>query len=604
MTYGVNPRDFGAVGDGTTNDWASISSAFASVPTEGGLLEVPDGAFLVTNRLDFSRSNFTIRATGSIVPGISGMIVMDILGAEPASWTSLSADALRESFVFSTASDVGINTGSWIELRSGALVGGPGAVGYNNKVALIARVIAKSGSGPVTYTLDTAIPYDFLVVDNAVVGLPTMRENIVLDGLQLNSDDYGTIAGFGLRLKYCANVLVINPKIFGTKVRSAVEDEVSDAGRSAITLFSSVNIRIINPLLGNIAWYGVGINGACRDVEIDGGSAYDVRHAVSIVHNQNGYGEPLNIRTRGMTSHHSTKSGFDSHEVGQDIQWIDCWAYGSRSDCGIQVRSRNVVIRGGGAKGCYFDGVVARTDAFNTRVENFTAERNKRCGINLSVGGGQIVGGRIANNGATGGPSGGCQIAITDGLVSGTAILSPANYNVPFRIYPGEGPLLITDIEIDRAGDTSQASLMFGYVVGGVHVDFSSVTICNSSLPDYQGTNGSSYMFVGTAGAVPTGALAPRMFGNRMSISPTNNRGRVTLVGGSATVSLPRLGRRVGDNTYPDYRPLVSTRRVSTANANDGALGVRYVYANNASSFTVTSTNSLDAGEIEWTWEG
>lgn len=64
----LNVKDYGAVGDGTTNDTAAFAAAVAAMPTDGGTIYVPPGTYMVD--------------AGTLV---SGFKAMTILGAGDAS---------------------------------------------------------------------------------------------------------------------------------------------------------------------------------------------------------------------------------------------------------------------------------------------------------------------------------------------------------------------------------------------------------------------------------------------------------------------------------------------------------------------------------------
>ncbi|MCU6794234.1 hypothetical protein OB236_19185 [Paenibacillus sp. WQ 127069] len=79
-----NIKDYGAVGNGSTDDTAAFTKAVASLPS-GGILYLPIGTYLVTN-LVLVKNNLTIRAekgakiTSSIVPSASDVAIMKITG--------------------------------------------------------------------------------------------------------------------------------------------------------------------------------------------------------------------------------------------------------------------------------------------------------------------------------------------------------------------------------------------------------------------------------------------------------------------------------------------------------------------------------------------
>lgn len=81
-----NIRDFGAVGDGTTDDTASVLKAIDKCMENGGVLYIPSGMYVIRSTLTFKTNNqYTINGDGmssvllwefndhliNIVPGLS-----------------------------------------------------------------------------------------------------------------------------------------------------------------------------------------------------------------------------------------------------------------------------------------------------------------------------------------------------------------------------------------------------------------------------------------------------------------------------------------------------------------------------------------------------
>jgi len=65
----VNVLDYGAVGDGVTNDAAAIQAAVNALPASGGSLEFPSGAtFVIGTPINFTgKSNFTVTGFGATI---------------------------------------------------------------------------------------------------------------------------------------------------------------------------------------------------------------------------------------------------------------------------------------------------------------------------------------------------------------------------------------------------------------------------------------------------------------------------------------------------------------------------------------------------------
>lgn len=53
-------KDFGAKGDGVHDDTTAVQAAFDALPTEGGVITFPDGAYLLTNKITCAKSNVVV----------------------------------------------------------------------------------------------------------------------------------------------------------------------------------------------------------------------------------------------------------------------------------------------------------------------------------------------------------------------------------------------------------------------------------------------------------------------------------------------------------------------------------------------------------------
>ena len=61
----VSVKDFGAIGDGTTNNYTAFQNAVAAIPAAGGILLIPAGTYYLGNTgILISRSNITIVGEG------------------------------------------------------------------------------------------------------------------------------------------------------------------------------------------------------------------------------------------------------------------------------------------------------------------------------------------------------------------------------------------------------------------------------------------------------------------------------------------------------------------------------------------------------------
>jgi len=66
LTEIISVKDFGAVGDGATDDTAAIVAAIASLSATGGTVYFPIGIYLVSSRITISTNGVTLRGTNGL----------------------------------------------------------------------------------------------------------------------------------------------------------------------------------------------------------------------------------------------------------------------------------------------------------------------------------------------------------------------------------------------------------------------------------------------------------------------------------------------------------------------------------------------------------
>jgi hypothetical protein len=207
VTTIVNVKNFGATGNGSTNDTAAINSAIAAL-TPGATLLFPCGTYLTTSQLTLSLSNITIDGSScATIHNTNSGTIMVIGGSgngnpNYGSSVALSATANELSTSFTTVSGLGVNPGDYVLLHQGGMDSstGSGNTGCDPSGCRSELLKVASASGN-TITVTTALHDTFNPsVNNAtaqkmlgpLTGI-TMK-NIVLDGN--SSNVYGlAIAG-------------------------------------------------------------------------------------------------------------------------------------------------------------------------------------------------------------------------------------------------------------------------------------------------------------------------------------------------------------------------------------------------------------------------
>jgi hypothetical protein len=121
----INVKNYGATGNGSTNDTAAINNAIAAL-TSGATLLFPCGTYITTSQLTINTSNVTIDGSGcAVVKNTAGSTANTVIGGSGngnpnyASAVALSATANELSTSFSTVSGLGVADGDYVLLQQG-----------------------------------------------------------------------------------------------------------------------------------------------------------------------------------------------------------------------------------------------------------------------------------------------------------------------------------------------------------------------------------------------------------------------------------------------------------------------------------------------------
>jgi hypothetical protein len=565
----------GAAGDGATDDRAALNAFIA----RGGHVEFPAADYKLGDSI-FVPSETRLRMSpgARLMPADANVSMIIVAGAAPASWVALTSNIAAGAKSF-THSSSAYAVGQWVELRSDALVtSGPNSTA--SKIACVRKIVKKAGTGPYTYSLNKAVLDAYTTADNAEIGVPTMVENVVLENVTLNDENYTTPIGFGIYLTYCAHVRIINPTVIGSKAKTGADVSSYDAIKITAGCF---DVTVENPTLKHIGWYGVSISN-CEQVRVFGGSAEDTRHAVSCV--WTAYGQPSDVLVRGMTSSSSTLSGFDTHDTGRDIVFDACVSVGAGDD-GFQFRTSGVRAIGCAAIASAVDGFSDGPGASDHVLVGCKADRNGRVGYNFA-GRAELTSCDATRH--AGPQSGHAAIQLqSGGVVRGGRFTG--NVGGVLRIYAA--PLLVEGIHAPY--DPAQTTL--ATAVTGLGGRYNAVRLRDNFLPGY-----GTALFSRQQAARPAGDLPPITSGNLVTDGGAGAEwsGEATLVAGTATVSTTAVKRLTATNWVEDQISRIDLRRVAPG----GTVGALYVESvTNGASFVIRSTSAADTSKVRWTVE-
>lgn len=515
----------------------------------GGKTQVPDGIITMDSNLLISASNTQlVMSRGAfLMPGSASLTLCRLGGSAPTSWTALAQDVPARTEAVPLPSEIAAVVGDWVEFRSNALVSGPNSQGV--KKGALRKITGATGG---TYTLNEPLRDAFLVSDGATVGKPVMVENVVIDGLQANREDFDTLIGFGLRIDYAAHVKIIAPAVYGSKVRNGADR--SSNVPTGIKVGNAYDVEISGPTIGSVGWYAIEFLGIVDHVRVWGGLIEDARHGVEASNWSGIYGEPTDILIDGAVVKNTNLACFSTHDVGRDIVFRDTQATGARTDVGYLVRSANVLLDHVTARGNFADGFYAReAGSGGWKIVNSVFENNGRAGINSDMPGevfDSIVRGHI-------GPQSGVRgISMPGGKVRGGGIYGTVGiaFGIPVgSVSGGQQPLIVEGV--DLPSDAAQTTAFF--LSSGLA--YSQVDVRNCNLSGYA----SNKLFTFST-AQPVDRSPPQTSGNLLA-SRAASRVEATLTAGRAQISSAAIKSVIGQDFATDVVSNILLERKAAA---------------------------------------
>lgn len=555
----------------------STLPAISSVANTVGSSVVLDADATIPTVLDIN-SRVSFAGTGKVLtPSTTGMTVLRISGTAPASFSLLAVDSLAGSTEIQTT--LSLASGDWIEIRSETVLPAPNDQGV--KYGQIVQVEQVLGGN--RFKVSRALEYDFLVSATASCGVVGMRENITIENLVINPQDYSVLMSIPVWLKYAANVRIKNLIIRGTKVKGGADVLAA----SGLKINSCINVTIENITTEHIGWYGVEVLGPCQNIKVKNLTGFDCRHSFSVNWSE-AYGEPCDVLVEDSFSNASTLTGFDTHDRGKRVRFKRCVSAGSVADSGFQLRASGAEAHNCTSTGNFYDGFTGRGGADGANLFNCVSRKNKRVGYNFPEFGANLYecsGFDNANSGA----------AMKGGLIRGGK-WERNNFAFDCGTSDTTSPQTTLIIEdVDAPFSASQPRLM--YFRGAQNRRPELVTLRNSRVFGY-GRN----ITIADGGAYDAATPAPVSHGNQLlehtSAVPTS--GLATLVAGTfnvltaASLGAPFAGTALAAN---------SKIRLTLV-APGGTVGAAYISAvATGSGFIIKSTSATDTSTYKWDLE-
>lgn len=324
----ISVQDFGAVGNGTTNDTTAIQAAIDALPT-GQTLNGLGRTYLVTNTLNL-KANMTLEnfVFDFSTANNSGELLnaLGFIGNEIAISTGLTVGQIT----FTVADGSGFAAGDYVYIKSSDF--------WDNWDDLC--IMAE------THRVKTVLGNSITLFDPILYAMPTspkIQKLTTLDNLTLrNIRAFGSGAGAlgdqeGARLSYCKNLLLDNCNFIKFDDR-------------CIRLSTCIDFTITNGIYGQAnktgLSYGVAIANASINGKISNNTFFDCRHGVTLGDDA---GPNRYIVVDGNNFTLCREAGIDAHTAADlcviSNNTFQCDPASTFSD-GILWRSVNVTISG------------------------------------------------------------------------------------------------------------------------------------------------------------------------------------------------------------------------------------------------------------------
>ena len=340
----INAKDFGATGDGITNDTTTIQAALDYLNSIGGgtLKFTGNVTYLACNLQVYSNTHIIIDDETTVKQYVNTSSIFKMVGSI-GSPILLTADANSGDIQLTVSSTTGLVAGDWIILKDNINYStSSDAVGYKSgESCLIASV-----DGLTTLTLKHPIygsmqtSKSFSVANTSSINKVSKLENISITGgnvVLLKTSNTNGVESY-----YCKDLNVKGVKF-------------SNIGGAGILHFACLDSKIedctfsdgIDRVDLGMPGYGIMALWACWNLTVSTNLFRRVRHGFTT--GGGAYGFPHNVNILNNIATDCTHVGLDTHEAGLDITFrgntvIDC-AGGINSRSGHTVIDSNTITR-------------------------------------------------------------------------------------------------------------------------------------------------------------------------------------------------------------------------------------------------------------------
>ena len=545
----VSVKDFGAVGDGTTDDTAAIqlalNSGFKNI-TGSGL------TYKVTSALTISASDITFQDLTIDTSSKTGVIEFITVEGTQGSNVALTANSLTGSNTITVGNTNTFVVDDYAYISSNE-------VWSATQTVLLGQIVKIKSKTSTVLTLHDDVLYNFNTADSAVVAPISTLDNLTFKDIKFIGADDTTNSQTALKLNKCFNVNVINcdfsyfsyaSVVFNRCIQSKVNNSSSRFSRKSGF------------------GYGFAILNGCYSVSVSDCFSQDQRHMVTVGDNE---GINLYVRITGNHAASAADAGIDAHPAcdfmvidGNTVEAIDA------AGDGIVFQGQNCAIS---------DNIVVGNITQGIRVQPLT-----EIGTSSSV----VTGNNLSNIGNASTNSGIFIDHDTTGTVNSSGVIVSDNIisgDYEYGIYVLASDNAINNLVVSGNTFGDSATTTGIYIRSQSGASISNLSITGNVVPS-TGSQGIYLFAAGSTGDITKGTITgntvgPATFGIRLIktsdivISGNQNQGTSRKVHTTTTT-----GTVIDQSASP-----VITMTNSTYTVLQDA---EYLIANRAGTITVT----------------
>lgn len=312
----VSVKDFGAVGDGVTDDTAAFQAAVSAASA----IFVPSGTYKITSPITVP-SNRQIRCSNStyFTSQAGAGKIFYVAGSWGTAYPlTVNAASGATSVTLSTGDAANFSAGDWVQIYSNGL--------YDNasygdaKMGEIVQV-ESSASGLISLKSPLASGA-YLTADTAMLRKCTFVQNVQIIGGQFVGDSNPAVFITAIYV-----LLGYRCRISGSRAQYCN----GNAFNIRDSLFCSVENVHVKDSLSPGTGYGVNFTDSCQDCTVVDSTFTRCRHAVTNTSSDKGVCRRITYQNLKSYNTINTGDAFDTHSNADDILFLNCISYDSSS---------------------------------------------------------------------------------------------------------------------------------------------------------------------------------------------------------------------------------------------------------------------------------